>query len=276
MNDHIETLNHIKSTLIDMAITFGPRLLVAAAIVGVGYQVARWVGLGTQRSLAKIELEPPIRQLLERLVRALVIGLFLVMALQNMGVELLPLLAGLGIASAGIALAMQGALANLVAGLLLIFTRPFRVGEYISVAGEEGKVEMISLFNTTLAHVDRSRVIIPNRKVVGEILHNFGEMRQLQLEVGVAYDTDLASAIAAIRTVLDSNPRVLKDPAALVKVQALADSAVHIAVKPWVHVKDYGAASGELYKAIHEVCRARNITIPFPQREVRLLSQAAA
>ncbi len=113
------------------------------------------------------------------------------MALQNLGVELLPLIAGLGVAGAGIALATQGVLGNVVAGLSIIFSKPFRVGEYIAIAGVEGTVETISLFSTTLAHVDRSRVIVPNRKIVGEILHNYGRIRQLDVSVGVAYDTDI-------------------------------------------------------------------------------------
>ena len=137
--------------------------------------------------------------------------LFLIMALQNLGVELLPLIAGLGVAGAGIALAMQGVLGNLFAGLTIILTKPFRIGEYIEIAGEEGTVESISLFQTTLAHPDRSRVVIPNRKIVGEILHNFGKIRQVNVVVGVAYDTDLNRAIALIQQTLRANARVLRD-----------------------------------------------------------------
>src|ERR1700693_1964314 len=125
--------------------------------------------------------------------------------------ELLPLIAGIGVAGAGIALAMQGVLSNMVAGLTIIFTRPFRVGEYIHIAGVEGSVETIHLFSTTLSHADLSRVVIPNRKIVGEILHNYGQIRQVEVVVGVAYDTDLSRAVAAIREVLEGNPRVLKD-----------------------------------------------------------------
>jgi small conductance mechanosensitive channel len=103
----------------------------------------------------------------------------------------LPLIAGLGVAGAGIALAMQGVLSNVVAGLTIIFTKPYRVGEYIAVAGVEGQVSTISLFSTTLLHPDHSRVVVPNRKVVGEILQNFGKIRQAQVTVGIAYESDL-------------------------------------------------------------------------------------
>ena len=136
-----------------------------------------------------------MRDLLLRVVRIVVFFLFLLLALQNLGIDLLPLLAGLGIAGAGIALALQGVLGNLAAGLTIIFTRPFRVGEYISIAGEEGVVGNISIFSTTLRHSDLSLVVIPNRKIAGEILHNYGEIRQLNLSVNVAYGTDIDAAV---------------------------------------------------------------------------------
>lgn len=272
MNDHVETLSQVKSTVIDLAIKFGPKVFVAIVIIVVGYIVGRQVGRIMARGLRKLDMEPPVRDLLVRIVRILVLGLFLIMALQNLGVELLPLIAGLGVAGAGIALAMQGVLGNAVAGLSIIFTKPFRVGEYISIAGVEGKVENISMFSSTLTHADMSRVVIPNRKIVGEILHNYGTIRQLDLSVGVAYDTDLNKAIAAINEILQNNPRVLKDLAPGIGISVLADSSVHISVKPWTNVADFGPAGGEINKAIVETFRGRNIVIPFPQREVRMLA----
>lgn len=118
-------------------------------------------------------MEPPVRNLIVRIARVALSMLFISMALQNLGVELLPLVAGLGVAGAGIALAMQGLLTNLVAGITIILTKPFRVGEYIGIVNEEGAVDGITLFHTTLSHPDRSLVVIPNRKIAGEILHNF-------------------------------------------------------------------------------------------------------
>jgi len=198
-----------------------------------------------------------------------------IMALQNLGVELLPLVAGLGVAGAGIALATQGLLGNLFAGLTIILTKPFRIGEYIGIAGEEGTVETITLFQTTLTHPDRSRVVIPNRKIVGEILHNYGKIRQLDITVGVAYDTELNQALAVIQEVLQENARVLRDLTPVIGVRLLADSSINIAVKPWVGVPDYGPAGGEINKQILEAFREHGIVVPFPQREVRLLQDAA-
>lgn len=275
MNNQLETLEHVKRTIIDLTIQFGPKVLVAVAIVVLGIFAGRWAGRIIDGGLRKFNLEPPVRQLLVRIVRIFVLGLFAIMALQNLGVELLPLIAGLGVAGAGIALAMQGVLGNMVAGLTIIFTRPFRVGEYISIVGEEGQVENISLFSTVLSHPDLSQVIIPNRKIVGEVLHNYGKIRQVDVIIGVAYDTDLNKALSVISEVLQNNPRVLKVPVPAIGVSVLAQSSINIAVKPWVNVPDYGPAGGELKKTIVETFRSRNIVIPFPQHEVRMLGSAA-
>ena len=275
MNEQAATINHAKDTLLDLAIRFGPRLLTAIIILAVGLAVSRWVSRWLAAALNRRELEPPIRLLLTRLVWAACIVMFVIMALQNLGVELLPLIAGLGVAGAGVALATQGVLSNVVAGLTIIFSKPFRVGEYIAIAGVEGVVETITLFSTTLGHIDRSHVIVPNRKIVGEILHNYGGIRQLEVTVGVAYDTNLEAAVTLIRQVLSANPRVLKDPAAVVQAAQLNDSSVSIAIRPWVMVADQVPAPGELYAAVLEAFRARGVSLPFPQREVRLIGTPA-
>jgi small conductance mechanosensitive channel len=247
-----------------LAMEFGPRLLSAALVLVAGLFVTRWAAGLAGRGLARFPLEPPVRELLLRVVRLLVFLVFLLMALQNLGIDLLPLIAGLGIAGAGIALALQGVLGNVAAGLTIIFTRPFRVGEYISIAGEEGVVSAISLFSTSLRHTDLSTVVVPNRKIAGEILHNYGEIRQLNLRVGVAYATDLDTAFAAIREVLAANPRVLKDPAPVVQATALGEFAISIAIQPWVAVRDFVAAPGEINAAVVREFRERGITMPVP------------
>jgi small conductance mechanosensitive channel len=271
MNNQLDPLAHAKDTLVDLVIRFGPKLLVAILIMTVGFVVAGWFARMVDRGLNRLDLEPPVRQLLTRVTRVVVVGLFAIMALQNLGVELVPLIAGLGVAGAGIALATQGVLSNMVAGLTIIFTKPYRVGEYIAIAGVEGQVEAITLFNTALTHLDRSRIVVPNRKVVGEILHNYGRIRQSEIRVGVAYESNLPLALSTIRDLVQANPRVLAEPTPVIQVITLADSAVQIAVKPWVAVADYGTVAGELNLSLVEQLRQRGIGIPYPQREVRLI-----
>jgi small conductance mechanosensitive channel len=275
MGEQLKVVDQMTTTAVDLALRFGPKLLVALIILAAGFFAARWAGRALRRSLGKLQLEPPARALTERLAQLLVFGLFIIIALQNLGVELLPLIAGLGIAGAGIALAMQGVLGNVVAGLTIIFSRPFRVGDYISIVGEEGEVLEVKLFTTTLGHADRSRVVIPNRKIVGEILHNYGTARQLALGVTVVHDTDVGLAETVIVEALRANPRVLEDPAPVVAVQRLSDSGIVFAVAPWVQVGDYGPATGEINQAILEAFRERDIVLAVPQREIRTATSTA-
>lgn len=267
----LEAIEQARSTLIDLAIKFGPKVVIAILIFVAGIYAGRWVGALFDGWLRKLTLEPPVRLLLVRVSRLLVLGLFVIMALQNLGVELLPLIAGLGVAGAGIALAMQGVLGNLVAGLTIIFTRPFRVGEYVSMAGVEGRVEAIEIFSTKLSHADGSVVVVPNRRIVGEILHNYGQLRQLDLSVIIARPEHLERALAAIDEVVQASVRVLKEPAPIIGVKTLADQGIRIAVMPWVKVPDYGAAGAEINRAIVEKFRAIGVDYPLPAPGFRLV-----
>ena len=271
MNAQLDMLEQAQSTFIDLAIKFGPKVFVAIVILVIGFYAGRWVGGVLNKWLGKLHLEPPVRLLLVRVARLIVFGLFLIMALQNLGVDLLPLIAGLGVAGAGVALAMQGVLGNLAAGLTIIFTRPFRVGEYVSMIGVEGRVEAIELFSTTLSHADASLIIVPNRKIVGEILHNYGQIRQLNLKVGISRGDDMERALAAVDAVVKANPRVLNEPAPVIGVGTLADASISIAVCPWVKVDDYGPAGAEINRAIVEQFRTAGVAYPAHLPEIRLV-----
>lgn len=261
MTDHI----------LDLLVTYGFQVLGALAILGLGLLLARWVGNALQRVLQQQDMEPPVRTLLVRMTKGLVLLFVLLTALEKLGVQIGPFLAGIGVVGLGVGIAMQGVLSDVIAGLTIIFTKPYRVGEYVELIGVEGQVVTISVFSTILEHTDRSRVVIPNRKVIGEVLHNFGDVRQLKLTVGVAYGADLSKALAVARSLVLANPLVLKDPAPLVGIAVLADSAITVSIQPWVKVTDYLTAQAELYRAIVEEFRLQRIEIPFPQQEVRLL-----
>jgi small conductance mechanosensitive channel len=269
----IQSIDEVKNKVIDFLTDYGFQIVGALIILAIGVMVAWWLGRMLNEWLEKKRVEPPIRMLAVRVVRLLVFGLTLVLALDKCGVPIAPMIAGISVAGVGIGLAMQGVLGNLVAGLTIIFTKPFRVGEYIEVAGVSGQVKHIELFSTMLLHSDLSRVVVPNRKLVGEILHNYGHIRQLDLSVGVAYGTSMDGALKIVREVLAASSRALKDPAPVVGIAALGDSSIQIMVRPWTTVADYGPAQLEIYGAILDQFRANKIEIPFPQREVRMLGQ---
>ncbi len=260
-----------KDITLDLVIRYGFQVLGALIILVIGVLLARWLGNLTKRWLAPRVKEPPMLLLMIRMVRILVLALALLVAVDKFGFQIAPLVAAIGVAGVGVGFAFHGVLANIIAGLSIIFTKPYRVGEYIELLGVHGEVVTIELFSTTLVQLDASRVVIPNHKIVGEILHNYGTIRQLQLNVGVAYSTNIEQALGIAKEIIAGNPCVLKNPAAVIGVSELADSSVTLSIQPWVSVKDVVVAKAELYRALLERFRAGKIDMPFPQREVRLL-----
>jgi small conductance mechanosensitive channel len=275
MNNLLQPLDQVRASALDMAVRFGPKLVAALIIIAAGYMIGRWVGRILDHLLLRLNLEVPIRSLLVRFERVLVLGLFAIMVFQNLGVELSPLIAGLGVAGAGVALAVQGILGNVAAGLTIIFTRPFHMGDNTPIVEAEGEIVDISLFSKTLKHTDQSNVASPNRKSVGKIIHNDGQIRQLTSNVGVSFGTDVGLALSLIGGVLRASFRVFKAPAPVFGVARLSGSGVTLAVSPWVTVPDYVPAGSELNQAILETFRARGIVIPLPQRKVRMLGVSA-
>lgn len=269
---NIEAVDHATRNLTELVIRYGPRVLTALVILLIGGWLARRIGRSFNGLLERRAMDPPLRLVLVRALSGLLVMFALLLALQNLGIEIVPLLAGLGVVGVGASLAMQGVLSNIVAGLTIILTRPYRLGEYIAISGVEGQVEEVTLFATRLSHPDRSIVVVPNRKIVGEILHNYGATRQLDLATAVPYGSDLERVIGLITSVLDRSPRILKEPPPLIGVTTLADSSIAIAIRPWVKVVDYVHAGTEVYQALLVAFAAAGISCPFPQREVRLLA----
>ena len=259
--------------VVDLVVRYGFQVLGAIVILAAGALVSRWIGALVTAQLARRQMEPPMQQLVVRAVRVIVMLFALVVALDKLGFQVAPLVAGIGVAGLGVGIALQGVLSNIVAGMNIIFTKPFRVGEHIAVAGVHGDVASIDLGTTTLLHADRSRVIIPNRKIVGEILHNFGGSRQLNLSLAVAQPGDLTILLRGVRDVVMTNTRVLKDPPPAIAITELTDVGVKMAVQPWVKVPDAGIADGELYQALAEHLRTRGVgVIPPLRHEVHVVN----
>ncbi len=262
----------LTDRIITYFIEHGIQILTAIVLMGVGVIIARWIGNIVRRWLMQKAFDEPVVSLIVRAVKLLIIAFIGIMALGQMGIQITPLIAGIGVAGVGASLAMQGLLGNLVAGLTIIFTKPFTIGEYIELLGVYGQVTDIALFSTTLLHMDNSRVVVPNRKIVGEILHNYGKIRQLNLSVGVAYGTDINLALGTVSAVLEQNPRVLKEPVPIIGIASLGESCITLMINPWVSVEDFIIAQAEVYRAVLAQFQEKKIEIPAPRTAVRLIN----
>ncbi|GIX31843.1 MAG: mechanosensitive ion channel protein [Porticoccaceae bacterium] len=238
----------------------------------VGRRLARLAADLVQRAMARRQVDPALEHFAASLLYYGLLVFVGVAALAQVGIQTASLVAVIGAAGLAIGLALQGALANFAAGFLLLVFRPFRIGDYVEVAGTAGTVRKIQVFTTELATPDNRRIIIPNGAITAQTIANYSanDTRRLDLSFGIGYRDDLDRAKAILAELLAADPRILAEPAPLVAVAALGDSSVELAVRPWVKTEDYWAVRFDLTEAVKKRFDAEGITIPYPQREVHL------
>lgn len=204
----------------------------------------------------------------------MVLGLLI--ALSQLGVNLGPLLAGLGVVGFIIGFALQDTLSNFASGMMILVYRPFDVGDLIDVVGVFGRVNKMSLVSTTVLTFDNQTIIVPNSKIWGDVIKNMTaqDLRRVDLYFGVTYSEDIPKAERVLLEILEKHTKVLDDPAPRVILNELADSSVNFHVWPWVKVDDYYDVYWDVMREVKMRFDEEGITIPFPQRDVHLFSES--
>ena len=266
----------VTKIVTDLLVRYSFQVLAAVAILFVGFLCARIVGRFIERSLQRSAIEVHLQRLLVRAGKVLVLLFTGILALDKFGVQVTALVAGISVAGVAAGFAVQGILANLAAGLSIMLSRHVRIGDYIEIGTVKGQVQSIDLTMTILRTLEDARVIVPNRKIVGEIIYNYTGERRVTLTVHVGYNEDLERALRTVREVLAENPRILKNPPPDVGITRLAESGIQITLRPWCKAEDFWRMHYEIYQALLDRFHQQGIEIPFPQREVRLLQAAAA
>ena len=212
------------------------------------------------------------------MVRYLIIAVTVIAVLGRFGVETTSLIAVFGAAGLAIGLALQGTLSNVAAGVMLLLFRPFKIGDFVEVAGISGTVKGITLFVTEMATGDNVHIIVPNADVWGTAVKNysFHPTRRIDLSIGVGYDDNLGKAKDAILAAITADERSHQDPAPVVEVAELADSSVNFVVRIWCNSGDYWALRWDLLRGIKEKLDQEGLSIPYPQTDVHLHKQDAA
>ena len=207
---------------------------------------------------------------LSNLVHYGLIALVIITTLGIFGVPTTSFAAVIGAAGLAIGLALQGTLGHVASGVMMLGQRPFHVGDFIEAGGQSGTVKAISLFTTEIATLDNKKVIIPNGEVWNNPIVNYSsyDTRRLDIIWGVSYSDDLDKALGALRSEIDKEERILKDPEPVVAVDSLGDSSVNLTSRVWVDRPDYLAVKWALTKAVKERFDAEGITIPFPHRQI--------
>lgn len=256
------------------------RALLFALIVFVFYKVSRIVHRLTQHGLDRSNAQ--LSQLLKRMLVSVaangVLAVGFLIALGQLGISIGPLLAGLGIAGFIIGFALQDTLANFASGLMILFYRPYDMGDIVELGGVVGKVDQMSLVNTTINTFDNQRIIVPNSTIWGNTIKNVTAetIRRVDMIFGISYSDDIPKTEEVLRDIVKSHELVLAEPEPIVRLHELGDSSVNFIVRPWTQTTNYWDVYWDITRAVKLRFDEAGISIPFPQRDVHLYSTDAA
>lgn len=266
-----QILNYLSKNQ-EFMLTSAFNLLIAIVI----FYIGRWLALGAARLVSKAlllrKVDRAVVSFLSSIVYAGALIAVALIALSHLGIQTTSFIAILGAAGLAVALALQGSLSNFASGVLIIIFRPFKAGDMVDVAGISGVVERIDIFQTIFKTGDNKKIIVPNSQITGGPIINYSAepRRRIDLVIGISYDSDLRLAKQILHDILSNDPRVLKDPAAVVAVSALADSAVQLVVRPWVQAADYWPVYWDILEKVKLDFDQQGIEIPFPQMSLHM------
>lgn len=251
------------SALWKLAIEYGPRVLGGLLILFTGIMLARWAFGFIQRALASSRVDVTLRPVIASIVRYVIFGFTLLIMLQQFGVETASLLALIGTIGLAVGLALQGTLSNVAAGLMLLFLRPYEVGDLVEAGGSTGTVLGVDLFHTNLRTTDGVDIVVPNSNILSNAIRNMSHFpeRVLTSTVNIAPAADLGTAIAVLRTALADQPLVIKDRESSVSVKALSGGASEVVVSAWVRNENYQEARSQLLSGVRQVFQAKGIEL---------------
>ncbi len=271
MEQEIEQVTEIYNLIATYLVTYSFQIIGAIIIMILGFVIGRKVSDLVFAVAERRGLDVTLSRFFASATRIAVVASAVVIALPKLGIQITPFIAAIGALGLGAGLAVQGLLSNYGAGLSIILTRPFVVGDTIRVQGVWGVVKEVTLAYTFLTNEDDEMITIPNRHVIGEIIHNSQTDTVLELEVGIAYQSDTDKAIAAIRNGLAKVEGLSEKRPMQVGIQSFGDSAINIGIRCWAQTKNFHQARFSCNQVLRQVLASEDIAIPFPQREVRLL-----
>ena len=272
MKQEIQQLQVVSNTISQYLIDNGMQIAITLLILAVGYVVAKKLGKAVEGLMISKKIDITLSRFVGNSAHLVILVLVIMMVLGRFGNSVTPLIAIVGALSLGAGLALQGMLSNYAAGFTIIITRPFVVGDTLSVQGQTGLVESVHLAYTILIDEDDVRIQIPNRLVVGEIMHNSKEEKLVELSVGVAYKSDPHQVIAIVAEALKTLEGINTNRAPLIGINEFADSSINIGVRFLVPTYRYFEFKYQANLAIYDAFKQQGIVIPFPQREVSLIN----
>lgn len=260
-----------------LLVSWSGKLVAALLVFVIGRWVAKAATGGIRRAMVKAGIDETLGRFLANLIYILLIALVILTALSTLGINTTNFLAIVGAAGLAVGLALKDSLSNFAAGVMLVFFRPFKVGDYIEAAGISGSVESIRIFSTVLKTPDNRVITVPNALIYGATITNYSAetTRRVDLLIGISYDDDIARAKALIQGVIAEDDRILREPASQLLLMELGASSVDIAVRVWVATSDYWNVRSDLIERIKRTLEGAGLSIPYPQRDVHIVSSVS-
>ncbi|MBP1680038.1 MAG: MscS mechanosensitive ion channel [Proteobacteria bacterium] len=273
MDKELQTLQKFYNIVIEFLTNYSFQLLGALIIVIIGWFSAKYAYTLLMRVFERNHFDSTLAKFVAGVVKMLIFVAMVVIALGKIGISIAPFVAAIGAVSLTAGLALQGSVSNYAAGVLLIISRPFKVGDTLSVAGVYGVVEEIKLSYTMLRNEDEELITVPNKQMIGDVLVNSFDVRVVETTIGVAYEQDPAKAIALIKEVLSGFKEVSKEHKPVVGIAKFGDSAIELGLRYWVPTKSFFKTQYEVNSALYAALQQHHITIPYPKREVKILGE---
>lgn len=263
----MEHLNDVFSQLITGGISLGKHILLALVIYLVGRWIIKFINKLVNKAMSRNTIDPAVRSFVCSLVNILLQVLLILSVVGALGVEMTSFAALLASAGVAIGMALSGNLQNFAGGLVILLLKPYKIGDYIEVAGIAGTVKKIEIFNTILTTPDNKTIIVPNASISSSTMTNYStmEQRRVDFKIGVEYGTDLKKVKDVLERLIAADSRILKDPAHFIAMGELADSSINFTVRVWVKSADYWDVYFQMTEKIYDTFNAEGIGFPFPQ-----------
>ncbi len=270
MGNELETIQQIYNVVVEFIINYSFQILGAIIILLIGAKLAGWLGRLVANLCEKKNVDITLARFMGNVVKILTLTFVIIIAIGKFGISIAPFIAALGAIAFGASFAIAGPVSNYGAGLVIILSRPFVIGDTITINNVSGLVEEIHLATTILTTEDDEKITIPNKHIIGEILLNSFNNRIVESTVGISYQDDPEKAIAAIMDALSAIDDICSEPPPQIGIEAFGDSSIDLGMRYWVPTKKYYQTLYRANLAVHKALQEAQITIPFPQRDVNL------
>ena len=275
MTQELHYVQEFYNQTIEFLTNYSFQIIGALIITLIGWFLSKYIYNLLIKFFIKHDFDATLGKFAANVVRILIFGAMIVVAIGKLGISVAPFIAAVGAIFLTAGLAIQGSVANFAAGISLVISRPFKVGDTILINNIYGEVEEIKLAYTTLRTEDEELITVPNKNMIGEVIVNSFKYRIVESTVGISYNDDINKAITIIKDVIDSFEYMSLDNKSIVGIERFGDNALEIGMRYWVPTRRYFKMQYEVNLAVYKALNEAQLTIPYPQRDVHVYRQNA-